>query len=106
MYAILVLQCRFSPEYVLDKMEWYEVGAALQFLHYSNRTEWEQSRMMAYVTAQVQSTKKLKPEDIIKFPWDDKNPTEKANTDISKTDIERLNNMAQAYLNTKKNAKH
>lgn len=36
----------------------------------AEREEWERTRFMAYITAQTQSTKKLKPTDIIKFKWD------------------------------------
>lgn len=103
------MQCRFAPSYVLDNMEWYEVAAALNYIHYSHMTEWEQTRTVAYVTAQVNSTKKIKPEEVIKFPWDDKMTQEQKETmtAITKEDIERLNNMAQAYITTtKKNAKH
>ncbi len=76
-------------------MEWYEINAALKYQHYNFKENWEQARMIAYVVAQVNSKKRLKIEDIIKFPWDkDLNATD---TIITKEDIERLNKMAQAY---------
>lgn len=31
---------------------------------------WESQRMNAYVTAQCNSTKQLKPQSIISFPWE------------------------------------
>ena len=87
-------------------MEWYEVSAALKHLHYANMNEWEQARLISFVTAQVQSTKKIQPEDIMKFPWDDdKKDVSPKDTVISKTDIERLQNMANDYLK-QKHGKH
>lgn len=85
----------FPPDYVLDRMEWYEINAALQYQHYTFKEDWEQARLIAYVMAQVNSKKRLKIEDIIKFPWDKE--TNSDNTIITKKDIERLNKMAEAY---------
>lgn len=83
-------------------MQWYEVSAALKYSYYAYRQQWEQARVISYVTAQVQSTKKLKYEDIIKLPWDDdKEIVDEDNTKITKADIERINKMAQTYLNRK-----
>lgn len=74
-------------------MEWYEIHAALKYQYYAYKEEWEQSRLIAYVMAQVNSKKRLKLDDIVKFPWDE---NDKVNT-ISKEDIERLNKMSQKY---------
>lgn len=52
-------------------MQSYEVESILDGFEYKQRTAWEQSRMISYVTAQCNSSKKLKPQDIIRFPWDD-----------------------------------
>ena len=85
----------YPPDYVLDRMEWYEINAALKYQHYTFKEDWEQARLIAYVMAQVNSKKRLKIEDIIKFPWDKE--TNSDNTIITKKDIERLNKMAEAY---------
>lgn len=85
----------FPPDYVLDRMEWYEINAALKYQHYTFKEDWEQARLIAYVMAQVNSKKRLKIEDIIKFPWDKENNID--DTKITKEDIERLNKLAQAY---------
>lgn len=45
--------------------------------------------------AQVNSTKKLKPTDILSFTWDDKKVEDTA---ISNTDIDRLKNKAKQTL--------
>jgi len=35
-----------------------------------SKRSWEQARLIAYIVAQVNSAKRLRPEEIIKFPWD------------------------------------
>ena len=35
-----------------------------------SRENWEQTRIVGYITAQSQSTKKLDPRTIIPLPWD------------------------------------
>lgn len=88
----------YPPEYVLDKMEWYEIDAALEYQYYSYRESWEQARLVAYMLAQVNSPKKrLKLEDIIKFPWDNKEEVQP----ISEEEIKRLQKKAQSYLGNK-----
>lgn len=57
---------------------------------------WEQTRLLAYITAQINSTKKLKPTDIISFSWDEEST---GDTAISNEDIERLKNKAKQYIN-------
>lgn len=92
LYAILVLRYNLSPAYVLDHMQLYEAKALLKYSDYSSRDSWEQSRLVAYLIAQTNSTKKMKPSDIIKFSWDNEE-----HTGISNDEIERLRNKAKAY---------
>ena len=35
-----------------------------------DKESWEQTRMQAYITAQVNSTKKLSINDVLTFPWE------------------------------------
>lgn len=86
----------YPPQYVLDEMQMYEVNAAVKYQWYSYKESWEQARLIGYITAQVNSKKRLKLEDVIKFPWDGKE-TEQEQT-ISKEDIERLNKLAKTYI--------
>ena len=48
----------------------YELEPLISNLHRKDRNSWEQARMIAYVIAQCNSTKKLKPTDIMQFTWD------------------------------------
>ena len=94
LYAILVLRYNLSPAYVLDHMQLYEAKALLKYSDYSSRDSWEQSRLVAYLIAQTNSTKKMKPSDIIKFSWYNEH---NGDTSISNDEIERLRNKAKAY---------
>lgn len=59
-----------DPEYVLDRMESYEITTILKNLHLKNKDGWEQTRLVSYMVAQVNSTKELKVKDIMTFPWE------------------------------------
>lgn len=59
-----------STEYFLDKMKPYELSIICESLHLRTKDAWEQTRMLSYIMAQVNSKKRLKPTDIIKFAWE------------------------------------
>lgn len=90
---MLVLEGGLSPEYVLDKMEQYEIAPLVSKLYLKNKESWEQTRLIGYITAQTQSTKKLKPTDIMKFPWEEV----EVNTKVSNEDRERLIEKAKKF---------
>lgn len=94
-YAALVIEGGLQPDYVLDKMQMYELEPLLTNLHKRNKESWEQTRQITYVIAQTNSSKKLKPTDIMKFVWDD----EDSDTSISNEDIKRLKDKAKQYIN-------
>lgn len=72
MYSILVLKCGINPGYVLDEMRFYEMEALFENLWMKDKESWEQTRLQTYITAQVNSTKKLDPQDLMTFPWEKK----------------------------------
>lgn len=74
-------------------MQMYELDTILMNLHYSTKENWEQCRFNSYITAQCNSSKTLKPNDIIKFPWDNK--SDKNESVLTMEDIERLKNKAE-----------
>ena len=75
----------------------YEVRAILKYQYYAYKESWEQARLVAYIIAQCNSTKKLKLQDISKFYWED---GEVVNDDtyISTSDLQRLKDKAKYYL--------
>ena len=87
----------YAPEYVLDRMQWYEINAAMKYHYYSIKDGWEQARLIAYMIAQVNSKRTLKMDEIVKFPWEEKDD-EPAKTSITKEEIEQLERDAQEYL--------
>ena len=74
-------------------MEQYEIEPLVTKLYLKNKESWEQTRLLGYITAQTQSTKKLKPTDIIKFPWEEV----KVNIEVSNEDRERLIEKAKNF---------
>lgn len=54
----------------MDDMKFYELSPILKNLNVSVKNDWEIARQISYIIAQSQSTKKIKPSDIMLFPWD------------------------------------
>lgn len=67
----------------------------MEYEYLSYKDSWEQSRLIAYMIAQTNSTKRLKLTDILEFQWEDKN----ADTAISNEDVARLREKAKQYEN-------
>ena len=67
-----MLQCGVQPDYVLDRMKFYEIETLIENLWMKNKESWEQTRVQAYITAQTQSTKKIDMNDMMSFPWEKK----------------------------------
>lgn len=67
---VVVEKAIVTAEYFLDKMKPYELHIICDSLHLRTRDEWEQARLISYLIAQSNSKKRLKPSDILEFPWD------------------------------------
>lgn len=98
MYSILVLEAHISPEYVMDKMKLWEIPTLLKHIDLTFKTSWEQTRIVAYIIAQSNSTKTLKASDILKFPWDSKEEIKKS-TPEDREELKRKMNETLKYLN-------
>lgn len=96
MYRILVLDLGFDPSYVLDKMQMYEASVILQNMGRRGRYEWERTRLTMYTLAQVNSSKKLKIKDILKFDWDEETEDD-ADKVMTEEDKKRLREKAKQY---------
>lgn len=90
-----------SLEYFLDNMQYYELDIILSMLEYTTKQDWERTRFISYITAQTQSTKKLNPQDVLKFSWDEATNKENKNTYISTEDVERLKRKAEKIIQDK-----
>lgn len=76
-------------------MKMYEIAAVMKYQYLKDKESWEQTRLISYIIAQTNSTKKIKLTDIIEFPWEKENT--KANQTISNEDKERLEKLAKEY---------
>lgn len=93
-----MLRFGLSPDYVLDKIESYEIKALLEHQHMKDKESWEQARLIAYITAQANSKKKLTLQSIIKFPWENESKKQKPEM-MSDKDLSRLKAAAQQFIN-------
>lgn len=76
----------------------YELNEILKNYQYHFRNEYEQTRILSYIIAQSNSSKKLKPSDILKFDWDNQE-TEKTETkQMTKEDIEMYRRKAKEII--------
>ena len=91
---MLTLKYGLSPSYVLDEMQMYEVNGLMKYEYYAKKDEWEETRLLSYIIAQVNSKKKLKIDDIMSFHWEN----EQDKTATSKEEFERLRNKAKEYI--------
>jgi hypothetical protein len=91
-----VLRLGIAPDYVLDKMQMYEVHTLLEYEYYKHKDSWEQSRFISYITAQVNSTKPIKPDSLMKFHWENEGrDTRDSDKSVSNEDVKRLSEMAR-----------
>lgn len=79
-----------SPAHFFYDMTLFECAAFLRGYHEKEKGQWEQVRQLAYVIAQVNSSKELEPSDIMKFAWDENKPVE-----IDEAKIEELRERAK-----------
>lgn len=95
------MQLGFSPQYVLDEMEDYEINAALQYQHYAFKDIWETSKLIAYFIAQTNSKNKIDYETFLPFAWENDNSSEEKT--LTKEEIENYKKMAKSYIENNKN---
>ena len=71
-------------------MEFYEVSSLMEYAYLKHKEAWERARMIAFTTAQVQSTKKLKLSDICSFAWDkEEESTSSSNTPMTQEQLDQ-----------------
>lgn len=103
MYSILVLQFGLSPDYILDHMSMYEIEALMEYGYLKDKTSWEQTRTVSYITAQCQSTKKLDPKQMFPFPWDSDYVISDSLSDEEREQIKREMKEMEEEMNKKDN---
>lgn len=85
----------------MDKCTDWELNDLIDNIPYLDRNLWDSQRLNAYITAQVNSKKKLTQQDICKFKWDEKNVEEfvkdESLTKMTNDDINRLKDLAKQW---------
>lgn len=73
LYGFIVGKCKVNPEYFFDEMSFTEIEVVIEAYEEEFRNDWEKTRTLAHSIISSQSTKAVKPEDVLKFQWDDEN---------------------------------
>lgn len=74
-------------------MQFYELYDILNFVQYTDKTQWETTRFLSLIIAQKFCKKKLKLKDMFSLPWDE----EKHSLEMSK-EAEEKNRYFQDYV--------
>lgn len=81
----------------------YELYIMYDNLEYSDYNTKEMSRILGYIIAQTQSRKKLKPTEIMQFPWDpDFKKKIIEHKEDTKEDIQRAKQFGEYFANVLK----
>lgn len=87
----------------MDTLQEYEVQSLVENIEYTEYGDWNRTRFLAYCNIQSNSTKRISPQDIIKFPWekeDDNTDQINGNSELSKEDIQYLKERAKIISQT------
>ena len=82
-------------EYFMSDLQNFEVELLYENLKYADRPSWEQTRLLAFILAQVNSKKRLEMTDIMSFPWEEN--YEEKNIEISNEDRDKLRAKAAMF---------
>lgn len=81
-------------------MQLYELNEILKNYQYHFKNEFEQTRILSFIIAQSNSSKKLKPSDILKFDWDNQETETVETKQLTKEDIEMYRRKAKEIIKT------
>ena len=89
----------------MDTLQEYEVQSIIENLEYTEYGDWYRTRFLAYCNIQKSSTKKIKPTDLITFPWEKESDNTdqingNSNEPLSKEDIQRLKEQSKIISQT------
>ena len=82
-------------EYFMSDLQDFEVELLYENLKYADRPSWEQTRLLAFILAQVNSKKKLEITEILSFPWEEN--YEEKNIEMSNEDRDKLRAQAAMF---------
>lgn len=97
---MLVLRFKIHIAYVMDSIEWVEIGALMKFQHYAVIDAWEMARFQSYITLKSQTNYKGEISDFLPFSWEKTEQEQEENTSITQEEITKLTAEAKALLTT------
>lgn len=97
---MLVLRFKIPINYVMDCIEWVEIGALMKFQHYLIIDAWEMARFQSYINLKSTTNYKGEIQDFLPFSWEKETQEQEENTSISKEEITKLTEEAKALLTT------
>lgn len=78
----------------MDEMSLYEMNIILSNLNYCVKNDWEQTREIMWSNLAAFSKKKIKPSDVMKFPWEG-NQTSRPKVEVTKRTVEEMSQVAE-----------
>ena len=69
----------------MDEMQRWELKPILDNLNLAVKNDWEIARQLMYVQSQTHTTKRMKPTDIMLFPWDEGYKAKPKKADVKMT---------------------
>lgn len=70
MIGVLVCGLHLPPDYVMDRMGWYEIRAYLKYMHYNHKDDWEQTRWLGNLFINANSKRRYDLDETIPFYWE------------------------------------
>jgi len=89
-YGFVVYTCGIDPLYFLDEMSQNEVGYLADAWYKEHKERWEMLRLQNHAVISAQSTKPVKPTDIMSFAWDESTNKIKKNNEDSRAARDRI----------------
>lgn len=97
-FNVLCFQFRIiSVPYFMDECTMWELNDIVENIPYLDRNIWESQRLNAFITAQVNTKKKLSMKDICEFKWEQTEIEEEHNIEITNDEIERLKKLSMQW---------
>ena len=84
----------------MDKMEFYEVSALLKFQYLKDKENWEQARLIGFISAKSNGAKINKVESLISFPWEKEEKQKTEPVFMSEEQLAQFRNKAQKMIDT------
>jgi hypothetical protein len=69
-----------NVDVLIEQTDYYLIELYADNYYRKFQNQWEMTRFIAYITAQCQSTKRLSPDEIMKFPWSGQKSDKKGKT--------------------------